>query len=224
MKKNVFLIDMDDTLFDFCRTEELNLLQTLAEFGISADKSVWSRFHEINQNFWQEFEKGKISKAQIRIGRFKKLFEEYGYFADICAVSEAYFKNFKEICIPFDGAVEFVKTLRSCGRVYLVTNGNTECQMRHVEDAGLLPLVDGVFISDEIGFAKPSKEFNDYVAAHIDGFNCNSAVWIGDSLSSDMQCAYLAGIDFILFTPNGAPENYSGISAKTYGEILKILQ
>lgn len=224
MKKDIFLIDMDDTLFDFCRTEELNLTSTLAQFGITADRSVWRRFHEINQSLWQEFEKEKITKEQIRTNRFKRLFSEYGFSADTAAVSKIYFENFKEICLPFDGAGDLIKTLRLKGRIYLVTNGNTECQKRHIEDAGFLPLIDGVFISDEIGSAKPSIGFFEYVAAHICGFERQRAVWIGDSLSSDMQCAKLAGIDFILFAPNGAPEGYNGASAKNYGEILKLLQ
>lgn len=215
---------MDDTLFDFCRTEQLNLAKTLAQFGISADVRVWRRFHEINQDLWHEYEKGKITKEQIRINRFRTLFDECGFIADISEVSKIYFENFKDICIPFDGAEEFLKTLNTCGRVYLVTNGNTECQKRHIEDAGFLPLIDGAFISDEIGFAKPSSEFCDYVAANINGFERRRAVWIGDSLTSDMQCARLAGVDFILFAPDGTPEGYDGVSAKSYAEVLEILK
>lgn len=223
MTKDIFLIDMDDTLYDFVRTEQINFISTLARFGVEADLNAWQRFHEINQNLWREFEQGKITKDKIKLGRFERLFEEYGFSADVAVVAKAYVKNFEEICIPFDGAENFLKTLKLYGRIYFVTNGNTEIQKRHIQDAGFLPLIDGAFISDEIGFAKPSAEFNDHVAAHISGFERQRAVWIGDSLSSDMQCAKLADIDFILFAPHGAPEGYEGISAKNYGEILELL-
>ena len=211
---------MDDTLFDFARTEEINLFSTLARFGITADAQILMRFREINLGLWQEFERGETTKEQIKICRFQRLFDEYKYSADAAASAEYYVKNFEEICIPFDGADKFLNTLSRLGRVYIVTNGNTDIQNRHIADAGFLPLIDGMFISDEIGFAKPSVQFADYVKNHIEGFESERAVWIGDSLTSDRACAEVAGVDFILFTPHGVPEGYTGVSAGNYEEIL----
>lgn len=222
--KDIFLLDMDDTLFDFGRTEQINFNDTLAKFGISVGREVWLKFHEINRLLWEKFERGEITKAEIMPGRFEQLFEEYGYSADAEAVSQSYVKNFEEICIPFDGAYEFLRKLKELGRIYIVTNGNTSIQKRHIADAGFKPLIDGMFISDEIGFAKPSVEFADYVKSHIKDFDCGRAVWIGDSLTSDKRCAEVAGVDFILFSLHGLPEGYDGVSAKDYDEILKIIK
>ena len=221
--KDIFLLDMDDTLFDFRRTEEINLTDTLGKFGIVADREVYLRFHEINRELWQEFERGNISKEQIKLGRFERLFAEYGYSADIAAVSEKYFENFKEICIPIVGADAFLKRLSTLGRIYLVTNGNAEIQKRHIADAGFYPFIEKTFISDEIGFAKPSKEFAEHLKTNIEGFESGRAVWIGDSLTSDKTCAEIAGVDFILYAPDGAPQVYKGLSAKDYDGILKII-
>lgn len=215
---------MDDTLFDFKRTEVINLTSTLAKFGISADEQVFLRFHEINIPLWQKFERGEITKEQIKLKRFELLFEEYGFKADIEAVAYSYVENFKEICIPFDGADAFLKELLSLGKIYIVTNGNTEIQMRHLTDAGFLPFIEKTFISDEIGFAKPSKEFAEHLKAHIDGFECGRAVWIGDSLTSDKACAEVADVDFILFAPHGIPQGYTGLCAKNYAEVMQILK
>ena len=215
---------MDDTLFDFKRTEEINFKDTLEKFGIFADKQAFERFREINIGLWQKFERGTMTKEQIKLRRFEKLFEEYGYKADIAAVAHCYVENFKEICIPFDGADAFLKELLNSGRIYIVTNGNTEIQMRHLTDAGFLPFIDQIFISDEIGFAKPSKEFAEHIKAHIEGFECGRAVWIGDSLTSDKACAEVAGVDFILFAPHGVPQGYKGLCAKNYDEVMQILK
>ncbi|MDE7454188.1 MAG: HAD-IA family hydrolase [Clostridia bacterium] len=222
--KNIFLLDMDDTLFDFKRTEQLNLTETLARFGIASDRQVWLRFHEINRKLWQAYERGEITKERIRLGRFEQLFEEYGYSGKIADVSEAYFENFKEICIPFEGAEKFLRKLSESGRVYIVTNGNTAIQKRHLSDAGFSPFIEDTFISDEIKFAKPSAEFAEYVKSHIAGFESGRAVWIGDSLTSDKECADLAAVDFILYAPDGAPSSYSGVTAKNYDEILEIIE
>lgn len=224
MKKDIFLLDMDDTLFDFHRTEQINLIDTLGEFGISADMRVWQRFHDINKSLWEQYERGEIEREQIKISRFERLFAEYGYYAsDIAAVANKYFENFKEICIPFDGATEFLKKLADVGRIYIVTNGNSACQHRHLTDAGFLPFIEYSFISDEIGFAKPSIQFAEHVMSHIEGFDRERAVWIGDSLTSDMECAKRAGIDFILFAHGETPAEYGGVSAENFGEALKIL-
>lgn len=223
LKKDIFLIDMDDTLFDFKRTEEINLIKTLKNYGITADKHVWQRFHQINLELWQKFERGEITKSDIKTRRFGVLFEEFGYSADLNGVADYFFESFKDICIPLDGAKEFLTELNRQGRVYFVTNGNTVCQNRHIEDAGFLPLIAGAFISDEIGYNKPSAEYAKFVKAHINGFEDKRAVWIGDSLTSDCECARRAGIDFILFAPDGKPDEYSGLYAENHNEILKIL-
>lgn len=222
--KNIFLLDMDDTLFDFRCTEQINLTDTLAKFGIAVNRQVWHRFHQINQQLWQAFECGGITKEQIKIKRFEQLFDEFGYSADIAAVSEAYFENFKEICIPFEGAKSFLHELSQLGRIFIVTNGNTIIQKRHISDAGFIPFIEDIFISDDIKFAKPSVEFAEYVKLHIAGFKIEDAVWIGDSLTSDKECAELADVDFILYAPDGAPSSYHGATAKDYNEILELIK
>ncbi|MCH5143055.1 MAG: HAD-IA family hydrolase [Clostridiales bacterium] len=221
--KDIFLLDMDDTLFDFRRTEEINFCQTLAKFGISAKKQAFERFRDINIGLWQEFERGETTKEQIKLMRFSKLFNELGIIADVPKVAYSYVENFKEICITFDGADGFLKELLSLGKIYIVTNGNTDIQMRHLTDAGFLPFIEQTFISDEIGSAKPSKEFAEHLKTHIKGFERGHAVWIGDSLTSDKACAEIAGVDFILYAPHGVPQNYNGLCATNYAEVMQIL-
>ena len=221
--KDIFLLDMDDTLFDFRRTEEINFCQTLAKFGISAEKHAFERFRDINIGLWQEFERGETTKEQIKLMRFSKLFNELGIIADVPKIAYSYVENFKEICIPFDGADGFLKELLSLGKIYIVTNGNTDIQMRHLTDAGFLPFIEQTFISDEIGSAKPSTEFACHLKTHINSFESGRAVWIGDSLTSDKACAEIAGVDFILYASHGVPQNYNGLCATNYAEAMQIL-
>lgn len=223
MKKDIFLLDMDDTLFDFKRCEEKNLIDTLAQFGIVADEVVLQRFRTINKALWEQLERGEVTKDEVKVGRFERLFKEFGFKADARAAAAAYFKNFEEICFPFDGAENFLRSLKEHGQIYIVTNGGTNIQKRHILDAGFQPMISAMFISDEIGYNKPSNGFLQHVLRNIENFNKKRAVWIGDSLTSDYECAKLGGIDFILFAPEGAPLNYGGTSAKNYAEILELL-
>lgn len=223
MVKDIFLLDMDDTLFDFYRTERENLISTLHEFGIVADNDIAARFHEINACLWRALERGEIKREEIVVRRFEILFSEYSIVAEAEEVARRYFDNFRKICIPFDGAQDFLARLRGLGRVYIVTNGSSVCQRQHLADAGFMPFICGVFISDEIGFAKPAEEFAAYVAEHIENFDRKRALWIGDSLTSDYECAKRGGIDFILYSASGVADGYNGRIASDYAEILDLL-
>ncbi len=224
MKKDIFLLDMDETLLDFQRAERVNLIHALEQFGIAADEGLISRYHAINDSLWKALERGEISRERLKVRRFELLFEEYGFSSDPAAAALAYWQNFPFVCFPFDGALDFLKALAACGRVYLVTNGGTLIQRRHIKDAGFEPYLDGVFISEEIGFDKPSIEYADFAESHIGNYERSRAVWIGDSLSSDGKCAENRGIDFILFAYRGVPEGYRGHFARNYREVLELLK
>ena len=220
--KDIFLVDMDDTLLDFQRAERVNLAQSLARFGIQADEELIHDFHEINDALWKALERGEITRERLKVRRFELLFEKYGFSQNADEVSYAYFTNFPSVCFPFEGAVEFLQTLSRSGRVYIVTNGGAPIQNRHMSDAGFLPYIQRAFISEEVGFNKPSIEYANFVESQIPNYERNRAVWIGDSLSSDGKCAENRGIDFILYAPWGAPAGYRGTVARNYSEVLRL--
>ena len=56
--------------------------------------------------------------------------------------------------------------------------------------------MEGIFISDEIGYDKPDVRFFEYVQRSIPGFEKSRALVIGDSLFSDIR----GGVDFGLDT------------------------
>lgn len=220
--KDLFLLDMDDTLLDFQRTERENVISVCARFGLEAGERVAQRFHEINDGLWKALERGEIQRPQIVTRRFELLFEELGVRADVREVADAYFYGLAEICHPFEGAVRFLDALSSRGRVYIVTNGATYIQQRHLQDAGFLPYTSGVFISDEIGANKPSYAYAEYVAAHIPEFSVERAVYVGDSLTSDKVCAERMGVDFIHFAPHAAQKTSGAV--RSYDELLRLIE
>lgn len=221
--ERIFLLDLDDTLLDFAKAERENLTRTLAVLGVGTDEEVFARYHEINDGLWKMLERGEITRAALKIKRFESLFAQLGLSADPVLAGEEYLVGFPEICYPFDGAAEFLKTLKNRGRVYICTNGTAFIQRRHIELGGFLPYLDGVFISEEVGADKPSKAYAEHVATHIPAFCPEDAVYIGDSLTSDRGCAEALGVRFVLFAPRGVPKDYAGERAESYGELLSLL-
>ncbi len=221
--KDIFLIDLDDTLLDFPRAERQNFTETLASVGVKANAELYGRFHLINDALWRALERGETTREKLKIRRFELLFSEFGLGADAGAAGTFYYANFENICYPYAGAAEFLEELSQRGRVFLVTNGGARIQHSHVKLAGFGKYLSGMFISEEIGFDKPMPEFARHVEANIEGYDRARAVWIGDSLTSDMVCAKSVGIDFILYLPRPSSALYEGRKAASYGEVLKLL-
>lgn len=221
--KDIFIVDLDETLFDFELTERKNLTQTLVAHGISPDERMLKRFSLINDGLWKELERGNMTREKLKYERFLRLFEEFGISCPADGPADYYFKNFTEICIPFGGSEEFLKELKKLGRIYAATNGSSVVQRAKLNTSGYFKYFDGVFISEEAGCDKPSAQFAAFVTGHIDGYLPSRAVWIGDSLTSDMPCAKEAGCDFILFDPRGR-QSFGGAYCRTYGGILSLLK
>lgn len=215
--KDIFLLDMDDTLLDFEKAERAGVFDTFRAIGLTADDCVAARFHEINDALWKALERGEIERERIVYKRFEILFAEYGIAKDAHGAADVYFEALALHCYPFEGMREFLAELKKRGRIYIVTNGSRYIQRRHLEDGGILPSCDGVFISEEIGHYKPSEGYCDYVRAHIAGFERERAVYLGDSLTADKVCADRLGVQFVRYLPRGR----AGEGIVSYGEFWK---
>ncbi|MDE6273732.1 MAG: HAD-IA family hydrolase [Clostridiales bacterium] len=216
--KNIFLVDIDDTVFDFRGCANLILQRA----GLS--EAAASRFHEINDMLWRQLERGEMTRERLIVLRFEMLFEEFSIERDAATFAKEFFRELGNTLVYLDGAFEFLEELARRGQVFAVTNGSKEIQHKKLAHPRIKSVLSGAFISEEVGFQKPAAKFADYVEAHIEGYERARAVWIGDSLTSDMKCAMSRAIDFILFAPHGAPESYTGRYAKTYDEVLETVE
>ena len=96
-----------------------------------------------------------------------------------------------------------------------------------LESAKLYPYFEKIFISHEIGYHKPQKEFFDYCFEHIDGFDPAKAIMVGDSLMSDMQGGIHAGITTCWVNPHHRPTKEGIVpdfEIETLPQLLPILE
>lgn len=220
--KDTFLLDIDDTLLDFCRLEREQIAALLTRFGERADGEIAARFHAINDGLWKAFERGEVTRERLVVQRFEVLKAEFSLRAEARAMAESFLEGMRSHACLFAGAREFLAELSRRGRLYAVTNGAGDVQRSHMAATGILPFFSALFISEEVGHRKPSAEYAAYVAAHIPGFAPARSLYLGDSLTSDMVCAKLLGTDFVLFCPAGMVHGYGGMAAQTYGEVLAL--
>ena len=197
MKKYEFLLfDADNTLLDFDENERVSLLDTFEHFGLPCTEEVLGLYHEINLMYWEMLSRKEIERDALLIKRFETLFERVGIKADPVATENHYREGLGKGCQLVPGAMDVCKKLKGDYKLYIITNGVAKTQHERLNGSGLSSLMDGIFISDEIGYNKPDREFFEYVESHIPGFAPEKALVIGDSLFSDIR----GGVEFRLDT------------------------
>lgn len=198
-------LDLDDTILDFHRAERIALSKTLACFGVEPEEAVLERYHIINRQHWEALERGELTREEVLEGRFRVLFEQLGRPVEARAVTRAYEKNLGQGHYFLPGAQEAVEHLSKKYRLFLASNGTASVQHSRLTSAGLYPYFEQVFISQEMGCNKPSREYFERCFAKIPGFDPQRAMMVGDSLTSDILGGIRAGIKTCWVNPNHTP-------------------
>ena len=197
--------DLDNTLLDFDRGEAHALSRAFRQFGIDPTLAVLARYHDINLRQWELLEEGKLTKDQVLTRRFDLLFAELGVSCDSQAVCDLYESFLAEEHDFIPGALELLEALSPRYSLHLATNGASAVQRRRLADAGILTYFQNIFISEEVGFHKPSPAFFLACFAAIPGFDHTSALMVGDSLTSDIRGGRNAGLRTCWFDHLGRP-------------------
>ncbi len=198
-----FFFDLDDTLCNYKLAKEkanIRINKELAHYGI--DISMFNEKYIINEAvLMKSFLEGKISKSEYRIKRYSDILNVF-CVSDVDEIA----KNFNLIFMEegniniqlFDDVIPFMKKIKKVGKkIAIITNGPTDGQMSKIRNTGLLDYVDNIFISEEVGSAKPSKDI--FNKAMLDlGALAKEAVMLGDNVKEDYFGAKSVGMDAIL--------------------------
>lgn len=198
-------LDLDDTILDFHKAERIALSKTLRQFGVEPTEEVLALYHKINLWHWEQLEKGKLTRDEVQVGRFAALFRELGVSADAVRCTRSYEGNLAVGHYFLPGAEEAVASLSQKYRLFLASNGTASVQAGRLTSANLYRFFETVFISQELGFNKPAKEFFDACFARIPDFDPKKAVMVGDSLTSDILGGLRAGLRTCWLNPARLP-------------------
>jgi len=198
-------LDLDDTILDFHKAERLAISKTFADFGVDPTDEVLHRYHLINKSCWERLERGEWTREQVLTRRFELLFAEYGVRVDPVACARTYEKNLSIGHYFLPGAEEAVDALSKKYRLFLASNGTASVQKGRMTSANLYRFFEQVYVSQELGYNKPSVEFFQAAFAKIPDFDPSKAMMVGDSLTSDILGGIRAGIRTCWVNPNHAP-------------------
>ena len=90
MSYRIALLDADNTLLDFTRSERAALCDCLTARGIDANDEIVARYSKINDDHWKMLERGEVTREFLRVNRFTQLFREYGLDYDPQKMADDY--------------------------------------------------------------------------------------------------------------------------------------
>lgn len=201
--KAIVLLDLDDTILDFHKAEAAAIRQAFTELGIDAGERTVARYSEINRAHWEMLERGELTRAQVLVGRFRALFDEMGVAVPPELAQERYegYLSVGHYFMP--GAEELLESLHGRDRLFILSNGNASVQAGRLASAGISKYFEKIFISETVGFNKPSVQFFEACFQQIPDFQKERAIMIGDSLTSDILGGINAGVKTCWFNPKG---------------------
>ena len=200
---DTILFDADGTLYDFLRGEREALVLSCRKHGIELSESDIKEYSAINDSLWKALERGEVDKETLRVKRFEIFCSLKGIDCDFHKLSYDYTDFLSEQRFLIDGAEEILEKLTEKCRIYIITNGIGYVQRNRFEKSPIGKYFLDLFISEEVGYEKPSIHFFDYVAEKIPEYDVRKTLVVGDSMTSDMKGGIGAGIDCCYFSESG---------------------
>lgn len=198
------LWDMDDTLLDFHAAERVAIRSLFQRFELGeCTDEMLQKYSEINRTYWERLERGELTKPQILVGRFQEFFASEGIDTEIAPeFNEAYQISLGDTIVYRDDSFNIIKSLRGKVKQYVVSNGTIVAQTKKLRLSGFGELMDGVYLSEQLGVEKPNAEFFEKVFEDLGTIDKNEVMIVGDSLSSDIRGGNNAGIRTCWYNPS----------------------
>ena len=192
--------DIDDTLMDFHKGEEIAFYETMKQVNVDCDEKDYLNYKRINAGLWKALERNEITKDKLKVHRFECFKQENHKDFDSLNTSKLYELNLGKQCFLFDDAKSVVERCFHLCDLAVTTNGISHIQRSRLKLSGLERYFKYLFISEELNASKPQIE---YYEAIMKQSNCKpeEILIIGDSLSADMLGAQNSGCKSVWYNP-----------------------
>ncbi|MFB9769280.1 HAD family hydrolase [Lactiplantibacillus modestisalitolerans] len=192
------IFDLDDTLYDQKSPLITAVNQTLQR-TLTAEQAnvVFQRFHEFNDQTFNRVTGQELTLEAWQTARMRHSLAELTSEAVTTdwaiQFQMAYQRALTNIQL-FDGLAATLTRLSHCFKIGIITNGPAATQRNKLHQLQIEHYVhpDHIFISEELGIAKPDPSiFTTW--AHQVGVRANEAVYVGDNAQLDVTSASHAG-------------------------------
>jgi 2-haloacid dehalogenase len=198
-------IDLDETLMDFKAAERSALESSFREFGLELAEATIQLYEVKNTALWQALERGEVNQEQLKVERFRQVFQELGWAVDPATFSAVYIEFLSHGIYPLAQAEETCAWLASRYRLAIVTNGIAAVQYPRILDSGIAPYIEAIIVSEEAGCSKPNPAIFEFGCKRLGFHDKTAMLMVGDSLVSDIQGAVNFGMDSCWLNGSGKP-------------------
>ena len=197
--------DLDHTLWDF----DANSKETLKELfvmnelqnEIKHDSIFVKTYKEINAKYWDRYNHGKVSKEELRLGRFRDTFVKLNIVKNEAFI-EKMAEDYLRICPTkpnlIEGSIEILDFLKDRYALHIITNGFIDPTERKISSSGIGKYFETITSSEEVGVNKPHPPVFLKSMEKANAKPLESAM-IGDNLKADIIGAINTQMTPVLF-------------------------
>lgn len=207
MKYRNLFFDLDDTLWATFQnnTECLEELYNAHNFGryYASFEAFLDIYWPHNNHLWDEYRKGTINRKTLIIERFSYMLRPLGIedTESVLAINNEFLQRTTTKTRLIEGAIEILDYLRPNYRLFILSNGFHEVQLKKLTNSGLAPYFGKMILSEDAGIQKPQKGIFDYALVNTNSIR-HESLMIGDSWEADIEGAYNARIDQLWLNPS----------------------
>lgn len=197
------LWDVDATLLNFVAAEKAAIRALFQKYKLGeCTDEMLARYSRINRTYWERLERKELTRNEVLVGRFLEFFEKEGLNTEVAAdFNEDYQSSLGDTIVFNDNSYEIIKSLQGKVKQYVVSNGTITAQSKKLRLSGLGELMDGIFLSEQLGVEKPDGLFFEKVFDKIGPVDKSQVMIVGDSLTSDIQGGNNSGIVTCWYNP-----------------------
>ena len=226
MPYDTILFDLDHTLLDSDESERLAYAHVMANAGLDDADAHLTTYVTINRAMWKAVERGELQPSEVRHRRFEEFNATIGLDADPEAMAVEFVWALGAHGDLYPGVEQLLASCAARASLGLVTNGLSEVQRSRVSRLGIADYFDTIVISSEVGVTKPRPDIFELAFEQLGRPPKESAVMVGDSLTSDIAGGRNYGIDTCWYNPHANRVESGGEpthQAVTIADLLRIL-
>lgn len=202
--KHIFF-DLDHTLWDADANaaealSDLYAKHALKEKGVHSLEEFISKYTEINEQFWDDYSKGKISKQALRYQRFLLVLKHFSIknYDLSYALSEDYIAIAPNKTLVQPHTHEVLDYLSAKYTLHIITNGFDDAQYSKLKASKIEKHFNKVITAEKAGSKKPASPIFEYALKQAKASHSES-IMIGDNLEVDIVGAREAGLDQVYY-------------------------
>lgn len=221
--------DLDHTLWDFEKNSSEAIREIYFEMGLNHEieeiETFIQTYQKINAKYWDLYNHGKVTKSQVRTGRFEDTLNKFNVSNVIekaAAFGEIYIQRSPHKTNLFPDVHDTLDYLKNKYQLHIITNGFTEVQFIKLDNCNLTDYFDLILCTEEVGVNKPNPLVFNTALSRTNAM-ANESLMIGDNPETDILGAQNCEMHTVLFNPHQQLHGVDSVEIQALKELRNLL-